>query len=487
MIILPIVVSLYSIFFALFLIRNLKKISSNLTIEGQKVIKERVTTFLKREYKRLGVVTLFFFFIIWLVLGIKSSFGFLLGAFFSILVSFIGTMISTEAPKLERGLAASFLVSGLALLAISLFYYFTKDLKAMIALGFGCSLVSVFAKFGEEIFGIVADLFETYVVAVVVGMVLGELLFSSPIAIFLPLFLASLGILASIISTIFVKLGKKKSLIGASLIFALGTFFLIFQLAPKINLSFLNLYSSVVLGLLVTLFIILISDFYASKKFLPVKTITQTSQSTQTTNIISTLAMGSNFSLWIILMISITILISYQLAGLYSLATCVISMLSLSGLIIALDTISNSAKAITKGYAISSATLLALVLFFTFSQELTNLGTKIQFLLEDPRVLFGLFIGGAVTYYFAGFSLAQTGKVKEMSLLSLLPIICPLLIGFLLGVKALGGLLIGSIMIGFFLAFLILSQATEDTPPLFINSMIKVPNVVALLIIDFLV
>ena len=656
----PIIISLISLLFAFYLIREIKRApsGSGKMIEISRAIREGAIAFLKREYRTIGIVALFLFFILWIALGPEVAFGFLVGAVASALAGFIGMMVSTQAnlkvaeaakSSLEKSLDLSFkggsvtgfLVVGLGLLSVSGFYLIFQDLKALIALGFGGSLISVFARLGGGIYtkaadvgadlvgkiekgipeddprnpaviadqvgdnvgdcaGMAADLFETYVVTLAAAMVLGSLLFPNLAqAIFLPLILASISILASIISTFFVKLGKNqliipalyKGLIGAGILSAFGFLPMIFRVSQDFQLGALNLYLPAIIGLLIAAGIFLITEFFTSKKYSPVKSIAQASQSGHGTNIITGLAVGLKSTILPVLLFSVGILISFWLVGLYGLAIAVVSMLSLTGLIVALDSygpitdnakgiaemaglseevrkitdsldaVGNTTKAVTKGFAIASAGLAALVLFSAYTQELFNLGLKIQFLLEDPRVLVGLFIGGIIAYYFSALALEAVGKtaskvveevrrqfreikglmegvakpdygkcvdivtkaaLRQMILPALLPVIFPILVGFILGPEALGGLLIGSIIVGIFIAISMTSggaawdnakkwieegnlggkdsfahQAAvtgdtvgdpyKDTAGPAINPMIKVLNIVALLIVSFLV
>lgn len=656
---LPIIVSVFSLVFALFLIREIKKAPSGSSkmIEISLAIREGAMAFLKRQYKTVGLVAIFLFFILWGFFNFKTGLGFLIGAIASTLAGFIGMMVSTQAnskvaeaaksglnPALnlafKGGSVTGFLVVGLGLLAVSGFYLLTRDLTALIALGFGGSLISVFARLGGGIYtkaadvgsdlvgkiekgipeddprnpaviadqvgdnvgdcaGMAADLFETYVVTIAAAMVLGAFLFPNfPQAVFLPLILASLGILASIIATFFVRLRSKniiftlfKGLIVAGILSALGFYPIILQTAKGFQIPVVNLYLPALIGLLIAGFIFLITDFFTSKKYSPVKSIAAASQSGHATNIIAGLAVGMRATIWPVVLISAGILISFALGGMYGLAIAAVSMLSLTGLIIALDSygpiadnasgisemaglppevkkntdaldmIGNTTKATTKGYAISSAGLAALVLFSAYTQKLGQLGESIQFFLEDPKVLVGLFIGGAVAYYFSALAMSAVGKaaskvveevrrqfkeikglmtgeakpeygkcvdivtkaaLKEMILPALLPVIVPILVGFILGPEALGGVLIGSIIVGIFIAIQMTSggaswdnakkwieegnlggkgsfahQAAvtgdtvgdpcKDTAGPAINPMIKVLNIVALLIVGFLV
>jgi len=656
---LPIIVSVFSLVFALFLIREIKKApsGSGKMIEISLAIREGAMAFLKRQYKTVGLVAIFLFFILWGFLGFRTGLGFLIGAIASALAGFLGMMVSTQAnskvaeaaksglkPALDLafkgGSVTGFLVVGLGLLAVSGFYLLTRDLTALIALGFGGSLISVFARLSGGIYtkaadvgsdlvgkiekgipeddprnpaviadqvgdnvgdcaGMAADLFETYVVTIAAAMVLGALLFPNfPQAVFLPLILASLAILASIIATFFVRLRNKniiftlfKGLIVAGILSALGFYPIIFQAAKDFQIPVVNLYLPALVGLLIAGFIFLITDFFTSKKYSPVKSIATASQSGHATNIIAGLAVGMRATVWPVVLISAGILISFALGGMYGLAIAAVSMLSLTGLIVALDSygpiidnasgisemaglppearkntdaldaVGNTTKATTKGYAISSAGLAALVLFSVYTQKLGQLGESIQFFLEDPKVLVGLFIGGAVAYYFSALAMSAVGKtaskvveevrrqfkeikglmtgeakpeygkcvdivtkaaLKEMILPALLPVIVPILVGFILGPEALGGVLIGSIIVGIFIAIQMTSggaswdnakkwieegnlggkgsfahQAAvtgdtvgdpcKDTAGPAINPMIKVLNIVALLIVGFLV
>ena len=655
----PIIASLFSLVFAYFLIREVRKApsGSGKQIEVSLAIREGAIAFLKRQYKTVGLVAAFLFFILWFAFGFKTGLGFLIGALFSALAGFVGMMVSTQANlkvaeaakkglreafnlAFKGGSVTGFLVTGLGLLAVSGFYFLTQEVSALIALGFGGSLISVFARLGGGIYtkaadvgadlvgkiekgipeddprnpaviadqvgdnvgdcaGMAADLFETYVVTIVAAMVLGSLLFPDFLpAVLLPLILASLAILASIIATFFVRLKKEdlfftlfKGLIAAGILSAIGFFPIIFQAAKDFRLPLVNLYLPALVGLLIAFFIFLITDFFTSKKHSPVISIARASQSGHATNIIAGLACGMKSTILPVILISIGILISFWLGGLYGLAICAVSMLSLTGLIIALDSygpitdnasgisemaglpeenrkvtdaldaVGNTTKATTKGFAISSAGLAALVLFSAYTQELENLGARIQFFLGDPKVLVGLFIGGAVAYYFAALSMEAVGRtaskvveevrrqfkeieglmtgeakpeygkcvdivakaaLKEMIVPTLLPVLTPILVGFILGPVVLGGVLIGSIIVGLFIAIQMTSggaawdnakkwieegnlggkgslahQAAvtgdtvgdpeKDTAGPAINPMIKVLNIVALLIVSFLV
>ena len=508
------------------------------------------------------------------------------------------------------------------------------------ALGFGGSLISVFARLGGGIFtkaadvgadlvgkvekgipeddprnpaviadqvgdnvgdcaGMAADLFETYVVTLVAGMLLGSLIFPTiKEAILLPLMLGSIALLASILAIFFVRL-KGENIIGAlykglgaaAIISAIGFFPVIKELGKNLTSSPISLYLCALIGLLIAARIFLITEYFTSKKHQPVQSIVKASTSGHATNIIAGLAVGMKSTALPIILICLGILFSFWLAGLYGLAIAACSMLSLVAIIIAmdsygpitdnasgivemsgqgeevrkvtdsLDAIGNTTKAVTKGYAIASAGLAALVLFSAYTQEIIGLGGKIQFLLEDPRVLVGLFIGGLLPYFFASLAMEAVGKtaakvveevrrqfreiagimegtalpkyglcvdivtkaaIKKMIIPALIPVIAPILVGFILGPEALGGLLVGSIVTGLFIAISMTSggaawdnakkyieegnlggkgsfahQAAvtgdtvgdpyKDTAGPAINPMIKVLNIVALLIVGFLI
>ena len=627
-------------------------------IEIALAIKEGAVAFLKRQYRTIGIVAIILFFILFATLGIKSALGFLIGALASALSGFIGMMVSTKANvrvaeiaklglkraldlSFKGGSVTGFLVVGLGLLSVSVFYLLTQDLKALIALGFGGSLISVFARLGGGIYtkaadvgadlvgkvergipeddprnpaviadlvgdnvgdcaGMAADLFETYVVTIIAAMVLGGLIFPNlPEAIFLPLILGSIAILASIISTFFVRLPKNQSIIsalyrgllGAGILSAIGFLPVILQVSKNFKMSPMSLYLPALIGLLIAAGMFLITEFFTSKKYSPVQSIAKASQSGHGTNIIAGLAVGMKSTILPVILISAGILISFSVGGLYGLALSALAMISLSGLIIALDSygpitdnaagisemaglpeetrsitdaldsIGNTTKAVTKGYAIASAGLAALVLFSAFNQELSDYGAKVKFMLDDPRLLVGLFAGGVVAYYFVALAMESVGKaagkvveevrrqfkeipglmagsakpnysrcvdivtksaLKEMIVPALLPVFFPILIGKILGPEALGGLLIGSIVVGTFLAIQMTSggaawdnakkyieegnlggkgsfthQAAvtgdtvgdpyKDTAGPAINPMIKILNIVALLIVGFLI
>jgi K(+)-stimulated pyrophosphate-energized sodium pump len=647
-------------------------------VEISKAVQEGASAYLRRQYMTIGIVGVLLFIVLIPLQSIAVAVGFALGGLLSAAAGFIGMNVSVRAncrvaeaarggipPALSvafrGGAITGLLVVGLALLGISAYYgaltaFFDQSQKeavdALIGLGFGGSLISVFARLGGGIFtkgadvgadlvgkveagipeddprnpaviadnvgdnvgdcaGMAADLFETYVVTAVAVMLLGVLTFAgenaTQVALY-PLVLGGVAILASILGTFAVKSAAGnveralyQGLIASGIIAAIAFYPITKWMMENLTTatsdvdvfapSTGDLYLCSLIGLAVTALLFLITDYYTSTRFNPVKKTAEASQTGHATNIISGLSQGMQATALPAIVLALGIYGAYELGGIYGIGVAVMAQLGLCGLIVALDAfgpitdnaggiaemaempeevravtdpldaVGNTTKAVTKGYAIGSAVLAALVLFAAFKIELNaelaeNGEEPISFLLDKPEVLIGLLVGGMMVYLFAALSMEAVGRAggavveevrrqfkehpgimdntekpdyarcvdivtktaqREMIIPSLIPIVFTLIIG-LLSIEALGGLLIGVIVVGLFMAVSMtagggawdnakklieegefggkgtlaheasitgdtVGDPYKDTSGPAINPMIKVANIVAILII----
>ena len=594
------------------------------SIKMQKIasaIQEGARAYLNRQYKTISIVGIIILVIITYALGVWVGIGYFIGAFLSGAAGYIGMLVSVQAnvrtaEASKKGLAAGLnisfksgtvtgmLVVGLALLSIAIYYSFLlkldigdrETINALVGLGFGASLISIFARLGGGIFtkgadvgadlvgkieagipeddprnpaviadnvgdnvgdcaGMAADLFETYVVTIIATMILSSIFFMNNLSMMIyPLAIGAACIITSIAGTFFVRLGTKKNIMGALykgfVATTLLSIVILYPITDKI-IGLNNIYSSTnaefsgfglylcgIIGLVITGFIILVTEYYTGTKFRPVISIAKSSITGHGTNVIQGLAVSLEATALPALIIVSGILLTNHIAGLFGIAIAVTTMLALTGMVVALDAygpvtdnaggiaemanlpknvrkttdaldaVGNTTKAITKGYAISSAGLGALILFTAYTEDIKFFSNvsgspleniSVSFDLSNPFIVVGLLIGGMMPYLFGSMSMQAVGRaggavvievrrqfkkipgimkrkrkpdygklvdlltktaIKEMIVPSLLPVLSPIILYFIIlmigGIEAalssVGAMLLGVIITGLFMA-----------------------------------
>jgi len=500
-------------------------------------IQEGASAYLNRQYTTIAIVGVVILIVLGIVLGVHTAIGFVIGAVLSAAAGYIGMNVSVRAnvrtaQASRQGLAAGLdvafkagaitgmLVVGLGLLGVAIYYFvlrasygagitddqLRKVLESLVALGFGGSLISIFARLGGGIFtkgadvgadlvgkveagipeddprnpaviadnvgdnvgdcaGMAADLFETYAVTIVATMLLAGIFFTGATRdalLLLPLGICAICIVTSIIGTYFVKLGPDngimkalyKGLIVTGILSAVGVAVVIQQfvgfsdkltMINGVSTTGMALFLCAIAGLVVTGLIVWITEYYTATEYRPVRSIAQSSTTGHGTNVIQGLAISMEATALPVLVICIGILVTYLIAGLFGIAVAATTMLSLAGMIVALDAygpvtdnaggiaemadlpkevrvttdaldaVGNTTKAVTKGYAIGSAGLASLVLFAAYTQDLHHYfpELKVTFSLEDPFVVIGLFIGGLLPYLFGAMGMTAVGRAAS--------------------------------------------------------------------------
>ena len=584
-------------------------------MEIAKAIQEGARAYLNRQYITISIVGLIIFVLIWILFGLSSALGFFIGAFFSGAAGYVGMNISVRSnvrttqaasSSLAEGLSVSFkagavtgmLVAGFALLSVAAYYFILDNsgnfegrqiVAPLVSLGFGASLISIFARLGGGIFtkgadvgadlvgkieagipeddprnpaviadnvgdnvgdcaGMAADLFETFVVTVVATMVLASIFFTGDLStkmMMYPLSIAGVCTIASIIGTFFVKLGKSGNIMNAlykgffasALLSAIFLYFITNHVIGMntilseigIGITGYSLFYCGLVGLIITGLIIWVTEYYTGTNYRPVQSISKASTTGHGTNVIQGLAISLEATALPALIIVAGIITTYSLAGLFGIAIAVTTMLGLAGMVVALDAygpvtdnaggiaemaklddsvrkttdaldaVGNTTKAVTKGYAIGSAGLGALVLFSAYTEDVSHYGLEVSFDLSNPYVVVGLLLGGLLPFLFSSMSMTAVGRaagsvveevrrqfkeipgimegkgkpdygkcvdiltkaaIKEMIVPSMLPVLSPIIVYYIIlfiagqnaALACLGALLLGVIITGLFVA-----------------------------------